>query len=114
MLSDRGCMPWLLLGLLVIQSYNAYSGAAGQEHQPRAQCTLVLRGHGRDRNRLGIAAAQLNCSSESGPVPIVINSTHLQQHARSFTGVRIVSSMGCATHATKGFPYPILPLLLFV
>jgi hypothetical protein len=103
----------LLLGLLVVLSYDAYSGAAQQEQRQRAKCNLTLRGHGRDSNRLGIAAAQLNCSSKSGPVPIAINSTHLQQHVRGFTGVRIVSNMDCATHATKGFPYPVYPLLLF-
>jgi hypothetical protein len=111
--SDRGQMLWLLLGLLVAQTYTVYSGAAQQEQAQRAECNLVLRGHGRDSNRLGIAAAQLNCSSDSGPFPIVINSTHLEQHARASTGVRIVSSMDCATHTTKGFPCPIYPLLLF-
>jgi hypothetical protein len=104
---------WLLFGFLVGQSSLLHSATGQQEHQQHAECRLVLRGYGRNSGRLGVAAAQLNCSSEWGPVPVLINSTHLQHHAGKFVGVEVVSSMDCATHATKAFPFPVYALLHF-
>jgi hypothetical protein len=85
----------------------------GQQQQQHAGCRLLLRGH--HNGSLGVAAAQLACSSPSGPVPVFVNSTHLGQYAAAFTGVTLVANEHCATQAAAnsvskdwGRPYGLL------
>jgi hypothetical protein len=89
----------------------------------QAQCTLLLHGHGSSssansssRGALGlwVTAASLACNSSDGlPVPIAINSTFLQQHAETFSGVQLVSDCSCKAHAAAAFHAPIYALLYF-
>jgi hypothetical protein len=74
----------------------------GQQQQQHAECRLLLQGY---RNGiLGVAAAKLDCSSPSGPVPVSINSTHLWQYTAAFTGVTLNTRELCAIHAAAEFP----------
>jgi hypothetical protein len=88
-----------------------------------AQCTLLLRGHGSSSSAnsssssalgLWVTAASLACnSSDRLPVQIGINTTFLQQHAETFSGVQLVSYSSCKAHAAAAFHAPIYALLYF-
>ncbi|KAF6253512.1 hypothetical protein COO60DRAFT_407427 [Scenedesmus sp. NREL 46B-D3] len=113
-------LPLLVLGCLYGSAW------ASEQQQQRADCRLLLMGHGRAGSTSGIngtmhgtssrqgIAARLSCSSPSGPVKISINTTLLLPQSAAFTGVTVLDSSDCQAHAAAGSGgVPIHALLYF-
>lgn len=77
----------ILVAAVGITPHFVAAGPASVHHD--AECSLQLYGHG--NNKLEIATAALDCTSATGgPLTVGYNSSHLKEHVRGFSGVKLV------------------------
>lgn len=92
--------------------------AAAQQHLliPHYACNLKLQGNDSQTSAHPIAAATLTCTSptDSGPMPVAVNSTYVGQYAVQFQGVQMMQGSACqeAAESAEG-ALPTYALLYF-